>query len=70
MKNIVGNVWEWIDDWWTTKHKSTGNENEKVKKGGSFLCHPSFCHRYRCAARSKNTPDTTAMNIGFRCASS
>jgi len=42
--------------------------NEQTLKGGSFMCHPDYCHRYRCAARSKNTPDTTASNIGFRCA--
>ncbi|UXI14851.1 UTP-glucose-1-phosphate uridylyltransferase [Sarcoptes scabiei] len=40
----------------------------KVKKGGSFLCHRSYCYRYRCAARSFNTADSTASNLGFRCA--
>ena len=39
-----------------------------VKKGGSYLCHRSYCYRYRSAARSKNTVDTTAGNLGFRCA--
>lgn len=48
----------------------TGPEKaaERVKKGGSFMCHQSYCYRYRCAARSHNTPDTTASNLGFRCA--
>lgn len=41
---------------------------DKVKKGGSFLCHKSYCYRYRCAARSQNTPDSSASNLGFRCA--
>ena len=84
MKNIVGNVWEWTNDWWQVNilnglcslfktkfflfFKKKDKKNEKVKKGGSFMCHPDYCHRYRCAARSKNTPDTSASNIGFRCA--
>jgi formylglycine-generating enzyme required for sulfatase activity len=36
-------------------------------KGGSFLCHASYCNRYRVAARTANTPDSAASNIGFRC---
>ena len=40
----------------------------KVMRGGSYLCHASYCHRYRVAARSSNTPDSTAANIGFRVA--
>ena len=44
------------------------HSTDKVKKGGSYLCHKSYCFRYRCAARSQNTPDTTAGNLGFRCA--
>jgi hypothetical protein len=35
-------------------------------RGGSYLCHESYCWRYRCAARSANTPDSSAGNIGFR----
>lgn len=76
LHNIVGNVWEWTADWWMTKHlpqrqiNPTGppDGSDKVKKGGSYLCHKSYCHRYRCAARSQNTPDTSAGNLGFRCA--
>ncbi|XP_026473996.1 formylglycine-generating enzyme isoform X3 [Ctenocephalides felis] len=41
--------------------------NERVKKGGSYLCHESYCNRYRCSARSQNTADSTAGNLGFRC---
>lgn len=40
----------------------------KVKKGGSYLCHKDYCWRYRCAARSHNTKDSSAGNLGFRCA--
>ncbi|KAL5464143.1 hypothetical protein EMCRGX_G033110 [Ephydatia muelleri] len=74
--NMVGNVWEWTADWWTARHQ-TGFEKdpkgpllgkEKVKKGGSFMCHKNYCYRYRCAARSQNTPNSSAFNLGFRCA--
>ncbi|CAG9771242.1 unnamed protein product [Ceutorhynchus assimilis] len=61
--NMVGNVWEWVQDGW-----QSDPENSKVKKGGSFLCHESYCWRYRCAARSFNTKDSSAGNLGFRCA--
>ena len=40
--NMLGNVWEWVDDWWVE-----GVEEEKTKKGGSFMCHKSYCYRYR-----------------------
>ena len=40
----------------------------KAQKGGSYLCHASYCRRYRVAARQGNTPDSSAGNVGFRCA--
>ena len=43
---------------------------ERVKKGGSFLCHASYCFRYRIAARTQSTPDSATSNSGFRCAQS
>lgn len=66
--NIVGNVWEWTADLWDPKETSTENPPNRVKKGGSYLCHESYCYRYRCASRSQNTEDSSAGNLGFRCA--
>ncbi|XP_008305224.1 formylglycine-generating enzyme [Stegastes partitus] len=75
--DIVGNAWEWTSDWWTVHHTTDQQYNpvgppsgtDKVKKGGSYMCHKSYCYRYRCAARSQNTPDSSASNLGFRCVS-
>ncbi|XP_061642437.1 formylglycine-generating enzyme isoform X1 [Phyllopteryx taeniolatus] len=75
--DMVGNVWEWTSDWWTVRHSTEQQHNptgppsgtDKVKKGGSYMCHKSYCYRYRCAARSQNTPDSSASNLGFRCVS-
>jgi formylglycine-generating enzyme len=39
----------------------------KIMKGGSYLCHYSYCNRYRVAARTSNEPDSATTNIGFRC---
>ncbi|EWM27272.1 sulfatase modifying factor 1 [Nannochloropsis gaditana] len=41
---------------------------EKTKKGGSYLCHKSYCYRYRTAARHHATADSATSNNGFRCA--
>jgi formylglycine-generating enzyme len=76
LKNMIGNVWEWTEDWWGVEHSPERASNpggpasgtDRVKKGGSFMCHADYCYRYRCEARSSNTPDSSAYNLGFRCA--
>lgn len=73
---ITGNAWEWCHDWFDpTFHVFATRTNPagppqgtaKTMKGGSYLCHASYCNRYRVAARTSNTPDSATTNIGFRC---
>ncbi|XP_060723300.1 formylglycine-generating enzyme isoform X2 [Tachysurus vachellii] len=56
------------DGFTQTSPKGPKTGSDRVKKGGSYMCHKSYCYRYRCAARSQNTPDSSASNLGFRCA--
>ena len=58
----TGNVWEWTADRFDEQVPS------RVQKGGSYLCHHSYCRRYRVAARQSSTPDSSTGNVGFRCA--
>ena len=52
--NTTGNVWEWTAD--------------GVQRGGSYLCHESYCRRYRVTGRQRLSPDSSSGNAGFRCA--
>jgi len=74
--NMTGNVWEWCaDDWGPLPGQvnklirdpvRTGSGEQKVIRGGSHMCHASYCERYQVHSRTQNTPDSTTTHTGFR----
>lgn len=75
LHNMCGNAWEWTSDAFRiqslSRHARERNEHARrtsarVMKGGSHLCHRSYCYRYRIAARSAAPPDTATGHLGFR----
>ena len=74
----IGNVWEWCVDVFDARSyaaRAAGSVAPpreetagalRVMRGGSYLCHDSYCNRYRNAARSSNTADSSMSNAGFR----
>jgi len=75
--NVCGNVWEWCSDWLDLGYYETSptqvpagpaTGTVRVQRGGSYLCHESYCRRYRVSARFGSEPDSSSSNVGLRMA--
>jgi formylglycine-generating enzyme len=82
--DVSGNVWEWVEDWYSesfyarsermnpiSKHPSSENPQGmpcRSMRGGSWLCSDCYCEAYRTAGRQESSPDTSTNHLGFRCA--
>ncbi|GAA3887382.1 formylglycine-generating enzyme family protein [Gibbsiella dentisursi] len=77
--DVTGNVWEWTRSLFAPRSAAVRKkrcclpsnglaaDSRRVVKGGSHLCAPNYCLRYRPAARQGQTLDTATSHIGFRC---
>ena len=78
MHNMTGNVWEWVHDYFGPRpaigtlpqDNPTGpaTGQRRIQRGGSYLCHVSYCDRYHVHSRTPNDPDSSAGHVGFRVA--
>lgn len=78
LSDMIGNVWEWTTTRYAARHQNRNSccpapadgdpSVHQALKGGSHLCAPEYCHRYRPAARSPQSQDSATTHIGFRCA--
>ncbi|WP_375263129.1 formylglycine-generating enzyme family protein [Palleronia sp.] len=76
--NTTGNVWEWVADRYGPRpapgrlpeRNPTGpcDGLQRIQRGGSFLCHVSYCDRYHVHSRTRNDPDSSTSNAGLRVA--
>jgi len=74
---MVGNVWQWCADGFSPRYhletalrdpRADATTGQRAQRGGSFLCHASYCDRYRVAARASNAPMSATSHCGFRVA--
>lgn len=73
LTDLAGNVWEWTASAYAPYPARAGEQreaDERVQRGGSFLCSVGGCEGFRVTARAHSTPETALMHVGFRCAAS